>query len=76
MNRFDLRYGREGGLDIDLHFCRDWDADGGCYGTNPHHGLTFEEARDEIVAWHERKAGEWREMTLEKWKAENGVSGE
>ena len=40
---------------IEPHFCRVWEqVDGrlvGCYGTNPNHGHTFEEAKAEIVKY-------------------------
>lgn len=42
------------------HFCREWDEDGGCYGTNPDHGMTWEEARKEVADWYQRMADEWR----------------
>lgn len=42
------------------HFCREWDEDGGCYGTNPDHGMTWDEARKEVADWYQRMADEWR----------------
>ena len=40
---------------IEFHYCRSFDYNPvkndwvGCYGTNPNHGTSFEEARDELV---------------------------
>lgn len=67
--RFDVTY-REHGPTLDYHFCREWDGDGGCYGTNPDHGLTFAQAKAEIVAWHEHQAKRWRGMSLKAWRSE------
>lgn len=58
--RFDVCYHSDHAT-IEPHFCREWDEDGGCYGTNPDHGLSFDEACDEVAAWHEREAKLWRE---------------
>lgn len=57
--RFDVCYHKDGAT-IEPHFCRDWDEEGGCYGTNPDHGVSFEEACDEVANWHERQAELWR----------------
>ena len=46
---------------VELHFCRDWDDSGGCHGTNPRHGFTWEEARKEVATFHEEAARSWRE---------------
>jgi hypothetical protein len=45
--RYDIVYTKDGPK-IEPHFCRQWDEDGGCYGTNPLHGYSKEQA-DEIV---------------------------
>jgi len=70
--RFDVILDGRGTLRLAPHYCRDWDENGGCHGMNPDHGLSFEEARAEIVAWYEREAQDWREKTLAQWLAENG----
>jgi len=57
--RFDVIY-RDGSAHIDHHFCREWDEDGGCYGTNPKHGLSFDEACDEVANWYASQAEQWR----------------
>ncbi len=64
---FDVVYG-EHGISIDYHFCREWDQDGGCYGTNPNHGFSFEEAREMVASWHEERAREARKTTLTEWE--------
>jgi hypothetical protein len=63
--RFDVIY-RGDRVSVDYHFCREWDAEGGCYGTNPHHGCSFEEAKASVAEWHEDQAKRWREMTYKK----------
>lgn len=60
--RFDVVY-RADGVSIEPHFCRSWDSDGGCYGTNPNHGLSAAEACDEVAEWHEQQAKMWRDRT-------------
>jgi len=46
---------------VDLHFCREWDEKGnGCYGTNPNHGFSWEEAREEVARFYEQRAAYWR----------------
>ena len=54
-------------LGIELHFCREWDEDGGCYGTNLDHGWTFEEAKQQVSMWYYDKHQEWEQMTEEKF---------
>lgn len=44
MTKYDVVYSRHGML-IEPHFCREM----GCYGTSPHHGFSFEEARQRVV---------------------------
>ena len=58
----------EHGVHIDYHFCREWDGDVGCHGTNPDHGFTFEEAQEQIAEWHEEKAKRVRKTTQEEWE--------
>lgn len=58
--RFDVIY-QNSGASIAAHFCREWDEDGGCYGTNPDHGLSFDDACDQVAEWHEQQAKLWRE---------------
>ncbi len=61
MTRFDVVY-HGGSVSIEPHFCREWDDDGGCYGTNPNHGLSLKDACDEVADWHEKQAEMWREQ--------------
>ena len=50
------------------HHCREWDENGnGCYGTNPDHGYTWEQAKAELVTWHKQQAEEWETMTEDKY---------
>lgn len=60
--KFDVHY-HDGGISIDAHFCREWTADGGCYGTNPDHGFTFDEACDQVAEYYERLAKGWRDRS-------------
>jgi hypothetical protein len=65
--RFDVAH-YEYGVTIEPHFCRSWEPDNGgevvgCYGTNPDHGYSFEEACDQVAEYHERQAKEWRART-------------
>jgi hypothetical protein len=59
---YDISY-RDTGMDIEPHFCRSWDDTGGCYGTNPAHGYTFEEARAEIARQLRQNADWWEART-------------
>ena len=54
VQRYDIVFGD--GPAIEPHFCREWDGDGGCYGTNPDHGYTWEEAVEQVAQWHEAQA--------------------
>ena len=38
--RLDIVW-RGNDVSLDYHFCREWDGDNGCYGTNPDHGHSF-----------------------------------
>ncbi|MEM7663813.1 MAG: hypothetical protein AAF292_16340 [Pseudomonadota bacterium] len=54
--RFDIVWDEDGPR-IEPHFCREWDDEhGGCYGTNPNHGYTREEAEREIALWKKEQA--------------------
>lgn len=57
--RFDIVHHSEH-TTIEPHFCRDWDDQGGCYGTNPDHGYSFEEACDQVADWYAQEADLWR----------------
>ena len=71
--RFDVIYG-EFGPRVDYHFCRTWEGDEGCYGTNLNHGLTWEAVREELAAWHEREAARWRALTHDEWNPPDAVA--
>jgi hypothetical protein len=68
--RFDVYFSDK--CYIEYHFCREWDDEGGCFGTNPHHGFSFDEAKAQVAEWYERQAKEWREMTLNEWEVMHG----
>jgi len=64
MARFDVVYGPqsdEAVMYIEPHFCREWDDEGGCYGTREDHGYSFEDACNQVAEWHEEQAKLWRE---------------
>ena len=56
--RFDV-VRREDSTTIEPHFCSKF----GCYGTNPNHGYTLEEACDIIATSLETLAKSWRDKT-------------
>lgn len=45
--RYDIQW-HQHGPDIVPHFCRELN----CFGTNPDHGYTLDEAVLQIVQWH------------------------
>jgi hypothetical protein len=65
--KFDVSYHSDR-VSLDYHFCRGWSGDVGCYGANPDHGCTFDEAKETIAQWHEQEAKRWRAMTYEEWR--------
>lgn len=57
MDRYDIIYGADR-VTIAPHFCREitYNGDGeeiGCYGTNPMHGFTLEQACASVAAYYE-----------------------
>jgi hypothetical protein len=69
--RFDVIYGPDG-IRLDYHFCREWDGEeGGCYGTNPNHGFSFDEAKEVIVSHYKNLVLGWETKTLEQWEKDN-----
>lgn len=44
---------------VEPHFCREWDEDEGCYGTNPNHGYSWVEACRGIATELRRMAEVW-----------------
>lgn len=57
---------------IERHFCRQVGPEG-CFGTNPNHGMSFENASEQVAKWFEEQAERWRQMSLEEWQQMNGV---
>jgi hypothetical protein len=66
--RFDINY--KGDLAwIDHHHCREFDAEGvGCFGTNPDHGCTFDEAKALMIEHYTLVLSKWEAMTYEQWQ--------
>lgn len=60
--RFDVVY-RAHHVSIEPHHCIEWSEDIGCYGTNPDHGYSFDEACDIVAEWYEEQAKQWRDRT-------------
>jgi len=63
---------------VDYHHCREWeeDAEGnmqGCYGTNPNHGFTFEEAKEKIIEFYQKQLEYWQDLTEEEWLNGTGL---
>ena len=68
-NRYDVSYGPGDQASIDYHFCREFGGPGdrACFGTNPDHGYTFEEAKERVAAYYEAQVAYWRDMTEAQW---------
>jgi hypothetical protein len=66
--RIDILW-KEHGPSLDYHFCRSWDGDVGCYGTNPEHGFTFAEAKKQMADHYRKQAEYWDNLTFEEWVA-------
>lgn len=70
--RYDVVYGNNK-CDITFHFCREWNEHGeGCYGTDPTHGFTFEEAKKEVVEFYTRRVNDWSTLTERNWLKQHG----
>jgi hypothetical protein len=70
-HRYDVCYGG-GAPRLEHHFCREWDEDGGCFGSNPEHGLSWREAVEEVAAWHRAEIERWRRTTEAEWNVRGG----
>jgi|TARA_Y100000310_G_scaffold71297_1_gene67137 hypothetical protein len=65
---YDIVYRSKDEAYLEPHFCREWEGDCGCYGTNEMHGFTFEEAKEELAKHYEAKAKWIRESAqLSYW---------
>lgn len=76
MQRYDVVYGGDSNAPncyISHHFCREWEDGEGCYGTNPDHGFTWEEACLEVAEWHEQQAKVWKEKSAKTEETENDL---
>lgn len=63
-------------VDLVPHFCRDWDAEGGCYGTRKDHGASFEEGKQIIIEYHKQHINFWEELTEEDFQKASGYAEE
>ena len=59
--KFDIFYGNNYEVYAEPHFCREWEDKGGCYGTNPEHGFTWEEVCQECIDHYEMMVTIWKE---------------
>lgn len=59
--RYDVVYSKNT-VEIVEHFCREWDETGGCYGTNPNHGLSFEKAKQYVIDFYKKQIEYWQIM--------------
>lgn len=66
MTRYDVIYGPDNSIAIEPHFCREWDDTGGCYGTNPDHGFSWEEAKNQVILHYERQIEFWSKLEEDK----------
>lgn len=69
--KYDVYYPSNGIPRPEPHFCREFDMDEegnfvGCYGTNMNHGMTFEEAKQEVIEWLERELEAVKQMQEEE----------
>ena len=65
--RYDVVY-VNGRCDISFHFCREWNEHGeGCYGNDPTHGFTFEDAQKVVVEYYTRRVNDWSTLTEKQW---------
>lgn len=62
--RFDIVYKGTGECTVEPHFCRDYD----CFGTNPDHGYTLEEACNIVTEYYEELYKSWLNRTHEDIK--------
>jgi hypothetical protein len=67
-NRYDICYRLDGTPTLEFHYCREY----GCYGSNPEHGYSFEEARQEVLNWlraeYTREIKYWEEVKEEEYR--------
>ena len=57
-NRYDVNFYKDH-CTVTPHFCRDWDENGGCYGSNENHGYSWEDARANVIAFYEGQVSRW-----------------
>lgn len=66
MQKYDVIYGFNE-VSIEPHYCREWDDSGGCYGSNEHHGLTYEKAKIEVISFYENIIDIWKNKSEEEF---------
>lgn len=64
--RFDVVFGEHGPY-IDYHDCEEE----ACYGPYASHGFTWEEVKEELIAWHERQITCLKSLSYKDWALEN-----
>ena len=48
---------------VEPHFCRDYD----CFGSNPDHGYSFEEAKEDIIKSLQSEIDWWKSQTEKEY---------
>ena len=71
--RYDVSFGNALRFPIDHHYCRDWEGEDGCYGTNPEHGSSWEEAKEEYIHYLKSEIEYWRKLTEKEYLSENSL---
>ena len=61
MARYDIIY-TGNSIEIEPHFCRIWDENGGCYGTNEEHGMSWDEAKRHVIEYYKGRIAEIENM--------------
>lgn len=69
MSKYDVVYMPNQGVQLEEHFCREY----GCFGSDETHGMTFEEAKKEIISYLKEQIKAWEEMTEENLYSEEPV---
>ena len=62
--RYDIIYDKYDRCYPEPHFCREMD----CFGYNPDHGFTWEQARKEVAKYYLDMADDWETMPENKYE--------
>ena len=65
--RYDVSFRNALHFPIDHHFCREWEGHEGCYGANPDHGFSWEEAKKEYINYLQSEIEYWRKLTEKEY---------